>query len=471
MTAVLQSAAGNSDRVAQAIAECNRLGIRVMQPDVNRSGVNFTIEMQSDGSEAIRYGLAQVKNVGLGGVEGLIGEREAKGEFESIEDFARRVNPHDVNKRVLDSLAKAGAFDSLVDRGAVITGVDRLASLAQQEQRLRDTGQTSMFDLFGDEVNTPLPVLELETVRIPQPQLLAWEKELLGTYISDHPFQAASKVLSRHVTHQCVELTNDLAGQDAIVAGLVVGIRALATKQGKSFAAVTIEDLSGQTEVTLWSEAYERLKEAGVLFEGNILLLKVNVRQRGDRVSAGVFEACAYDQEAARLINFDASKFQPRTSGARNGWQQRAVAERSVPYQPDGGPNGGGPNGGNRAHLSIVPRDPEAAATPAPLSAPQRVESDGPRRLQIEMEETTDEAADLRRVRKLCALLDEFEGDLPVVLCVKTRAGAVVRLERGGVAPHAVERIVPRTRSILGVLGQAYEAGREEAAVLAATGG
>ncbi|MQC16625.1 MAG: DNA polymerase III subunit alpha [Chloroflexi bacterium] len=484
MTAVLQSAAGNSDRIAQAIAECNRLGIPVLQPDVNRSGVTFTIQVQPDGSEAICYGLAQVKNVGLGGVEGLIDERDAKGEFESIEDFARRINPHDLNKRVLDSLAKAGAFDSLADRGAVITGIDRLASLAQQEQKLRDTGQTSMFDMFGDEVNTPLPALELESVRIPQPQLLAWEKELLGTYISEHPLQAASRVLSQHTTHQCAEISIDLAGQDAIVAGLVVGIRPLATKQGKAFAAVTIEDLSGQTEVTLWSEAYERLKEAGVLFEGNILLLKVNVRQRGDRISAGVFEACAYDQDAGRLINFDASKFQPRAASNRNGWQQRAVAEASGPYRPDPDPNGrgpgGGPDGGTRSHLSLVQRSADADADSevptsetlaTSASGRSRIEQDGPRRLLIEIEETTDEAADLRRVRKVCAILDEFGGNLPVVLCVKTRGGETIQLERGGVAPNAIERIIPRLRPILGVLGQAYEVGRTDSPLLAATGG
>src|SRR5690606_35211399 len=126
MTAVLQAAGGNHDRIATAIAECTRLGIEVLQPDVNRSMANFSIEPAADGSEAIRYGLAQIKNVGLGGVEMLIANREEDGEFATIEDFARRINPRDVNKRVIESLAKAGALDSLGDRGAIINGVDRL---------------------------------------------------------------------------------------------------------------------------------------------------------------------------------------------------------------------------------------------------------------------------------------------------------------------------------------------------------
>ena len=493
MTAVLQAANGNSDRIAQAIAECNRLGIAVLQPDVNRSGVNFTIEIADGGAEAIRYGLAQIKNVGMGGVEGLIAEREAGGDFETIEDFARRINPHDVNKRVLEALAKAGALDSLGDRGAIVTGVDRLSSLAQQEQRLRETGQTSMFDMFGAEVNTPLPALEFDKVLIPQPQLLAWEKELLGTYISEHPFSRAARTLRRHTTHSCAEVGADLSGQDAILAGLVAGIRVLQTKQGKSFAAVTIEDLSGQAEVMVWSDGYERLKENGLLAEGNILLLKSNIRLRGDRVSAGVLEVCAYDQEADRLVNFDSNKFQPRSSG-RGGWQTRAVAESSPPYdrgpRPGGGPSnggpsngGGGPNGGSRqhapsqsgaeggrpSHLSVVARDTDEDAPP-PSRVP--IEDSGPRRFVIEMDETTDERADRRRVGKVFAILDQHTGDLPVELRLKTRGSEVVSLSRGGVNPAAVEDILSELRRVLGVLGKARAIGlTERVEELAAVGG
>jgi len=481
MTAVLQAANGNSDRIAQAIAECHRLGIPVLQPDVNRSEANFSIESTPEGVEAIRYGLAQIKNVGLGGIEGMIAEREEKGDFESIEDFARRINARDVNKRVLESLAKAGALDSLADRGAAITGADRLLSLAQQEQKLRETGQTSMFDMFGAEVNTPLPALELDAIRIPQPQLLTWEKELLGTYISEHPFSSVAGVLGRYTTHQAAEISGDLAGQDAIIAGLIVGIRPLSTKQGKAFAAVNIEDLSGQTEVTIWTEAYERFKEAGLLFEGNILLLKVNVRSRGDRVSVGVFEACAFDQEAGRLsADFQPAKFQVRSGGSGyggyggGGYGQRGARETGPTYRPNG-PGGGGNGGGGvprpdrpsegaadgaaRRHLQAVPPSNEDDAS-TENRAP--VEDRGPARLVVRMEETTDEAADLRRIRKMFALLDESPGALPVEVVIEQRAGEQARLQRGGVDPAAVERLIPRMKAILGVLGEARATGAAE---------
>lgn len=461
MTAVLQAANGNSDRIAVAIAECHRLGIPVLQPDVNRSESNFSIEMLPGGGEGIRYGLAQIKNVGQGGVDGLIAERDAKGEFVSLEDFARRINPRDVNKRVLESLAKAGALDGMGDRGAIISGIDRLLSLSQQEQRLRETGQTSMFDMFGDEVNTPLPALELEAVRIPQPQLLAFEKELLGTYISEHPFAGAARDLARFVTHQAAEVTNDLAGQDVIVAGLVVNVRPLATKQGKPFAAVTIEDLSGPIEVTVWSDAYDRFKQAGLLYEGNVLLLKVNVRARGERLSAGVLEACLYDLEAGRLAaDFNAMKFQARAvgfGGAPGRPAAPALRDPSGPYRP--GP-GGGPGGGGRRPEYLRPVEVRAEEHPGE-DAPevQAAVEAGPHRLVIEMEETTDEAADVRRVRRVFALLDEFAGDVPVEFVFRLRGGQRQRLERGGVRADAIERMAPRLKALLGVLGDVRETG------------
>ncbi|MFA7248732.1 MAG: DNA polymerase III subunit alpha [Dehalococcoidia bacterium] len=476
MAAVLQAANGNSDRIAQGIAECTRLGLHVLQPDVNRSEANFSIERIDDAGgtsrDAIRFGLAQVKNVGLGGVEALIAERDTRGSFLGVEDFARRLPAREVNKRVLESLAKAGALDSLASRAAVITSVDRVLSLAQQEQRLRDTGQTSMFDLFGDEVNTPLPGLELTEEMIPQPQLLAWEKELLGTYVSEHPFRSASQRLARYVTHQSTELTEELGGQDAVIAGTVVNVRSLSTKQGKAFAAVTIEDLSGQAEMTFWSTEYEAAKARGLLFEGNVLLAKVAVRPRGGRVNIAALEVCAYDYDAGRLAaDFQSAKFTVRSgfSTARFG------AAPAFPNPPGGPPAGpGGPPGGpreRRPDLRIVPAsDPGEAFEDAPAPESAVLRSAGPHRLLVTMDETTDDAADRRRIGRICGALDEYPGDLPVELCFRIH-GAETRFSRGGVDPGRLELLVPRLRALLGVLGSAEEVGAAPAAVPAREAG
>ena len=463
MTAVLMAAGGTQDRLAAGIGECTRLGVAVLPPDVNRSRANFSIERAADepGRAAIRFGLAQIKNVGEGGIEALLADRDADGAFATLEDFARRVNPREVNKRVLDSLGKAGALDGLAPRGTVISGVDRLLSLAQEQQRLRDTGQTSMFDLFGDQVDTPLPALELEDVAIPRAQLLAWEKEHLGTYVSEHPFHDAATALGDLVTVQAGEVDEELAGQQAVLAGTVVNVRPLTTRQGKPFAAVTIEDLSGQVELTVWPDGYEVARD--LLREATVLVAKVDVRTRNGRLTVAVQELAAFDLDQQQLIDADPGRFKLNGSRAR----PTPMRQPAMPPRTEGSPDGGPPDGGSRQGLRAV----RAAEEPAGYEA--AVADEGPRRLRVVLEETTDEAADRRRLRKICAVLDRHAGELPVEIQIRRRDGGLVRLGRGGVEPTATERMIPEVRALLGVLGRVEEAGRVESGAreLAAVGG
>ncbi|MQC19495.1 MAG: DNA polymerase III subunit alpha, partial [Chloroflexi bacterium] len=369
MAAVLISAGahptGAQDRIAQAVAECARLRIEVRPPDVNSSRAHFTIEATNGeaasgeqaggaherGPAAIRFGLAQVKNVGQGGVEALVAERDEHGPFASLEDFARRIQPRELNRRVLESLAKAGALDGLGERGTVVAGVDQLLSLAQQEQRLRETGQTSMFDLFGDQVDTPLPALELDVVEVPRREMLSWEKELLGTYITEHPFQQAASALAEYVTAQVAEVGADLAGGEVTLAGMVTNVRSLATRQGRPFAAVTIEDLSGSAELTLWPEAYERYRDRAV--PGNVVLAKATVRSRGERLTVAVEELAPFDLDAGRLIDFHAERFRP--SGGPGGGRGRSQG-----HGPGADPRVADPRGADSRR-----DDADAAAAPS----------------------------------------------------------------------------------------------------------
>lgn len=475
MAAVLMAAGGSQDRIAAAIAECSRLRVPVLPPDVNASQANFSIERSADGSEAIRFGLAQIKNVGAGGIATLIEARAADGPFISLEDFARRINPRDVNKRVLDSLAKAGALDGLGERGALIGGVDRLLSQAQQELRLRETGQSSMFDLFGAQVDTPLPGLELQAMEVPPAQLLAWEKELLGTYVSEHPFKRAAANLAQYVTVQSVELTEELAGQDAIIAGTVIAVRALSTRQGKPFAAVTIEDLTGQTELTIWPDSYAQHRV--LLLEGTVLMAKVDVRARGDRLTIAVQELVAYDYDRGALIDFQPARFRAgMRAPRRNAWNGGGATNGAGggggprPDSPPPAPGPGGPRGGLRTVGGTEVHADEPAVRPAAPPA----DTAGPRRLRVHMEETTDDAADLRRLQRICAVLDRCAGDeLPVELSILRRNGSNARLQRGAIAVAQLERAVPELSALLGVLGEAREVGGGEAAAhyAAAAGG
>ncbi|MCH8327084.1 MAG: hypothetical protein IID15_00990, partial [Candidatus Marinimicrobia bacterium] len=160
-------------------------------------------------------------------------------------------------------------------------------------------------------VDTPLPALELEPQKAPKQELLAWEKELLGAYISQHPFKEVAKDLEQFVTVQAREVSAELAGQQVTLAGTVTAVRPLTTRQGKPFAAVTVEDLSGNLELTVWPDGYERHRD--LLVEGNILLARVEVRTRGDRLTVAVQDLAAFDPEEHRLIDFDPSRFRPRS--------------------------------------------------------------------------------------------------------------------------------------------------------------
>lgn len=292
MTALLTINVGQAEKVASAIGECHRLGIKVLPPDVSRSWENFSIEQVDGGAAAVRFGLAGIKNVGAAAVRPIISAREKSGPYKSIDDFCRRADLRNLNKRALESMIKAGALDSLGDRGSLLACVDRILSLAQSEQRLKQVGQSTMFDLWGQSVETPLPGVNLPEASVPARERLAWEKELLGVYLSDHPFADASKRLGADVDVFCGQIGEELVGQTVVTAGLVTSVRQLSTRDKKQFVAAVIEDFGGSIEVTVWSEVYERTKE--LWHEGNTLLVKGKVKERNEHVQLVCLSATLY---------------------------------------------------------------------------------------------------------------------------------------------------------------------------------
>ena len=280
MMALLAVNSGQQDKVAMAVAECQRLEVKVLPPDLNKSGATFGIE--GDGERAIRFGLADVKNVGVNAIGPILTARETGEPFKSIEDFCRRVDLRGMNKRVMESLIKAGALDSLGNRGALLNRVDRILWVSQREQRLKETGQATMFDLWGGSVTTPLPEIELEQVDLPQKEKLSWEKEVLGVYLSEHPFSQAAHHLASNTTALCGQIDTEMVGQIVTVAGVVSSARHGSTRNGRPFVAAVLEDLVGSIEVSCWAERYEQTKELWV--EGNMLLVRGRVRARQEEV-------------------------------------------------------------------------------------------------------------------------------------------------------------------------------------------
>ena len=283
MTAFLMTNSDMQDKVSSAISECRRLGISVLPPDINRSQVTFSIEDSGNPEKpAIRFGLAAIKNVGPGAVEPLIAERQQHGPFRSIEDFCRRADPQCVNHRVLESLIKAGGLDGLGSRGALLNNVARLISLAQTEHKLRSTGQSTMFDLFGEVSSVPMPNIELGQDDVTAKEKLAWEKELMGIYLSEHPFARYSREINTENTLLPSQINAELDGQSIVLVGMVSSVRELFTKDHRAFGSAIVEDDAASIEVMVWPRNYEETRE--LWKESSFLMINGKVKVKDDRV-------------------------------------------------------------------------------------------------------------------------------------------------------------------------------------------
>lgn len=248
MAALLTSVKDNTDKVAAYIEECRRLGIEVLPPDVNESRENFTVA-----GNKIRFGLAAVKNVGLGAVESIIRAREKDGPYSGYADFCRRLDARVINRRVLESLIKCGAFDSMGNRRAQLMAVvDEGLGLAQQSQRERENGQLSLLDFFGDSARESASINLPDVGEYPEDELLALEKETLGLYISGHPLSRYRDELNRLTTASAAEVSEMPENSEVVLGGLVAEVKKINTRKGDTMAFFTLEDLTGTVEVVVF---------------------------------------------------------------------------------------------------------------------------------------------------------------------------------------------------------------------------
>jgi DNA polymerase-3 subunit alpha len=312
MTAFLNTYWDNMEKIRSAIAECRRLGIKVLPPDINRSQVNFAIETspsggkapftgEGKGEDAIRFGLGSIKNVGPSPIEHILSARNQAGEFKSIEEFCYHTNLRNINKKVLESLIKAGAFDSLGSRKALLKSITRIIALAGTQQRMKEVGQSSMFDLIADSS-------QLSTINVgkgedvPVRQKLIWERELLGVYFSQHPLAIAnaSSVIASgakqsQLTTSCGEINADMANATVIITGMVISVRQAYTKDKRPFVVTELEDLNASVEVIVWPRLYDNTR--GLWQEGNMLTVKGVVKVRNGGVQLNCQEAQRYQPQ------------------------------------------------------------------------------------------------------------------------------------------------------------------------------
>ena len=256
MTALLSVTLGDTDKVAFYVADCRRMGISVLPPDINASVWGFAIQDLPEGA-AIRFGLGAIKNVGRGAVETILAGRGSQ-PFESLVDLARRVDLRQVGKRPLEYLTKAGALDALGSRHAILEVLDQIVAMSAAHFHAKDVGQLTFFEGgSGADPEIVLALTEGEHEAFRR-ERLNWERELIGLYVSDHPLNPMMAELTAVVTHFSSQLSVVDSDEKVRVAGLVKSFRSFPTKKGKMMAFVTIEDPQGVIDLVVFPSTWER---------------------------------------------------------------------------------------------------------------------------------------------------------------------------------------------------------------------
>jgi DNA polymerase-3 subunit alpha len=320
MAALLTSVADDKDRMAVYLGECRRMGIKVLPPDVNASGARFTAV-----GDDIRFGLAAVRNVGSGVVESIVRARREQGEFTDFYDFLRKVDQVVCNKRTVESLIKAGAFDSLGHprKGLLAVHADAIDSYLDVK-RNEAQGQ---FDLFGaafEEMGGPIAAPPVPEGEWDKQDLLGFEREMLGLYVSDHPLRGVEHVLARAAEHAIPQIDQDEMpdGRQVTLAGLLVGVQRRVTKQGRQWASAQLEDLAGSIEVLCFPNTFEMLAEH--LRDDQLVAVKGRVNRRDTgAVSVAVQDLMVLDTAAAEAANHRPVTVSVRDTACTPQWVER----------------------------------------------------------------------------------------------------------------------------------------------------
>jgi len=433
ITALLMAYFGDADRVMVAVSECRRLGIKVLPPDINHSQVLFSIEKTSEVT-AVRFGLTAIKNVGSGAVEPIIAEREKNGPYKSVEDLCRRADLSGANRRVLESLVRAGAMDSLCDRATLDANVSRILELYQRQTKLRATGQSTMFDLWGESGDSPLPDLEMNRASITATEMLKWEKELTGVYLSTHPFGPYVDRASAIGIGLCSQVEREMEGQTIKIAGMVASLHPILSKDGQTSMAVTLEDLDGSIEVMVWSRIYSQTKE--LWQEGNIVIVEGKVRERAEQIQLTCERAMQFEhnlEPSVPVINVVASIPENTTLDCRSGLTE------DVPSVVKKGPL-----------KSIINHDTEKKEITQEMPV---VDNDAKsverKRLIITMRQTDDVDGDIARLHQLLTLLAEYPGPDELGLVV-SNGSKIFKLKMGQVRVAYCEDLRCRLAKLVG---------------------
>ncbi|GCE04918.1 DNA polymerase III subunit alpha [Dictyobacter aurantiacus] len=278
MAATMTAEAADANKISNAVAECKRMNVEVYGPDVNRSERGFTIE-----NDGVRFGLLAIKGIGDGPINEIVRARNEGGPFKSMADFCTRVDPKAVGKGAIETLIKAGALDSLEGenkRHQMLASVERAMQFGKSERSAKERG---MMSLFGDmeEISSSLSFsLNQNVAEISRKQLLAWEKELVGIYISKHPLAYISDLIKDKATHSTADITEEIDKQKVTVCGTIKEARRITTKKGDTMCIAQLEDMYGTISVTIFPRTYEETADKWV--EDTVVIVRGEVQFRRD---------------------------------------------------------------------------------------------------------------------------------------------------------------------------------------------
>lgn len=402
MAALMTSDHDDIDRLAIEISECKYMGISVLAPDVNESFSEFAVV---PGQSTIRFGMAAIKGVGEGAVEEILRARE-EAKFTSVEDFAKRVSTSKVNKRVWESLIKAGGFDGLGDRSDLLFNLETILAFASKTQKEALSGQTNLFgDLADNSSVQPSVDLQPAPVKYTEKERLTWERELMGLYISAHPLDNYDKYFEEQ-TVALSSLTPQNDGSKVTVGGIISTVRTIVTKSGSKMAFVGIEDKTTEGEIIVFPSVFEQV--GAKLIQDAVIRVagKVNARDRDGaltsevKINAEDIEVVT-DKELQEYESTGRKMEGPKTRA--NVKATRVSAKKNYPGKP---------------------AETTAAAVLPELHVAAAVEDLPAKKLFVHIKNPEDHAA-LLKLKQICA---EYPGQGDIVLVLGEEKKSALRL-------------------------------------------
>jgi DNA polymerase III subunit alpha len=369
MAALLTVERHNTEKIGVLIAECRRMGIEVLPPNVNVSGHRFSVEKLPDGRTsprqstvypfpiepgiAIRMGLDAIKNLGEGAVDLVVAAR-GNTPFASLTDFTERVDLRELNRRGLECLIKVGALDDFGPRGRLMAAIDAILSASASAHAAAEAGQMSLFgpsssdsgagNAADDDILAAMP----GSLQVTPKEILEWEKELVGVYVSSHPLQQMTVDLQNVITHATVDITEELKGTSVVVAGLIADVRTITTKKGETMAFIKLEDLQGAVDLTVFPQLFKERRNLWT--NDKIVVIWGKADFRNGRVSVVADQAQDY-VEGMKIIEDTTSVYHRYRNG------------QNTPARPTVRQGNGGPAATSGARPPARPMPPPPAYT------------------------------------------------------------------------------------------------------------